>query len=57
MALAALDVFVGIENLSMSLVAVPALRLLSDLDALGTRNRRRRVGVLAVALPLGGARP
>jgi hypothetical protein len=57
MALAALDVFVGIENLSMSLVAVPALRLLSDLDALGIRNRRRRVGVLAVALPLGGARP
>jgi hypothetical protein len=53
MALSALDVFVGIVALSMSLGAVSAHRLLSGLDALGVRNRRRRVGVFAVALPLG----
>ena len=47
-----LIVFVGIVNLSMSLVSVPARRLLSGLDAPGVRNRRRRVGVLAAALPL-----
>jgi hypothetical protein len=53
MALSALDVFVGIVALSMSLGAVSAHRLLSGLDALGVRNRRKRVGVFAVALALG----
>jgi hypothetical protein len=53
MALSALDVFVGIEALSMSLGTISARRLLSGLDALGVRNRRRRVGVFAVALALG----
>jgi hypothetical protein len=53
MALSALDVFVGIVAPSMSLGVVSAHRLLSGLDALGVRNRRRRVGDIAVALPLG----
>ena len=53
MALSALDVFVGIVALSMSLVAISARRLLSGLDAQGVRNRCRTVGVFAVELPLG----
>ena len=54
MALSALETcLLSIEALSMSLGAVSARRLLSGLDALGVRNRRRRVGVFAVALALG----
>jgi hypothetical protein len=51
MALSALETcLLSIEALSMSLGAVSARRLLSGLDALGVRNRRRRVGVLPLRL-------
>ena len=51
MALSALDVFVGIVAFSMSLGAVSARRPLRGLNALGVRNRHRRVEVIAVAFP------
>jgi hypothetical protein len=50
-ALSVLDTFMDIVAHNMSLVVVPAHRLLRGLDALGVGKRIRRVGVFAVALP------